>query len=168
VQLVDPARASPDRLKALGAAGVVKVSNNLQAIFGTRSENLKSDMEAYLRSTGADLAAAPTAAIAEAVAPRRASVPDPDVVRAAAPIVAALGGASNIVSVEACALTRVRVTVADPARVDETALGRAGIPAVMRLDDSVLHLVVGSKAEAMAAAIASRSAKASPERTTLA
>ena len=54
VQLVDPERANPDRLKALGATGVVKFSNNLQAIFGTRSENLKSDMEAYLRATGSE------------------------------------------------------------------------------------------------------------------
>ena len=73
VQLVDPARASPDRLKALGATGVVRYGNNLQAIFGTRSENLKSDIEAYLRATGADLAgaAASVAAAPDATAVER-------------------------------------------------------------------------------------------------
>lgn len=35
-------------LKKLGAAGVVVSGNGVQAIFGTRSDNLKTDMEAYL------------------------------------------------------------------------------------------------------------------------
>ncbi len=122
VQLVDPARASPDRLKALGATGVVKYSNNLQAIFGTRSENLKSDIEAYLRATGADLAASTAASAAAAPTPRPSSVPDADVLRAGASIADALGGARNIVSAEACALTRVRVQVRDTALVNEDAL----------------------------------------------
>ena len=129
VQLVDPARASPDRLKALGATGVVKVSNNLQAIFGTRSENLKSDMEAYLRADGRRPGGGRrSGAAAAAPAPRPSSVPDPDV--AAGRRVhcrAALGGARNIVSAEACALTRVRVQVRDRRSSMRTALRRAGV-----------------------------------------
>ena len=35
-------------LKKLGAAGVVIAGNGIQAIFGTKSDNLKTDMEAYL------------------------------------------------------------------------------------------------------------------------
>src|SRR3954451_18447718 len=54
VELRDVAKADPARLKALGAAGVMNVGKNLQAVFGTRSENLKSDMEAYLRTAGAE------------------------------------------------------------------------------------------------------------------
>ena len=34
---------------------MVTVGTNLQAVFGTRSENLKSDMEAYLRTGGTGL-----------------------------------------------------------------------------------------------------------------
>lgn len=45
VDLHDVSRASPDALKTLGASAVVKVGNGMQAIFGTRSENLKTDME---------------------------------------------------------------------------------------------------------------------------
>lgn len=130
VQLVDPSRASHDRLKALGAAGVVQVSNNVQAIFGTRSENLKSDMEAYLRGGGAE------------------SPP------AVAAIVEALGGRRNITSFEPRALTRLRITVSNPALVDEHALRNAGVFAVMRLDDGVLHLIVGPRAEEYATAVA--------------
>jgi len=43
VALVDKAE-----LKKLGAAGVVISGNGVQAIFGTKSDNLKTEMEAYL------------------------------------------------------------------------------------------------------------------------
>jgi glucose PTS system EIICB or EIICBA component len=153
VELVDPAKASPDRLKALGAAGVVEVGNNLQAIFGTRSENLKSDMEEYLRS-GAEPAAPAPAARVPAV-PARASAPDADALRAASAIAVALGGPRNIASSEACALTRVRVKLVDPALINDAALRETAVAGVMHVGGNVLHLIVGSKADAIAAAIKS-------------
>jgi glucose PTS system EIICB or EIICBA component len=156
VQLVDPARANPDRLKALGATGVVKVSNNLQAIFGTRSENLKSDMEAYLRGAGFAPAAVAAPAAAAQPTPAPTSVLDQDVLRTGESIASALGGESNIVSAEACALTRVRVKVVNAALVDDAALRQSGVAGVMRLDAGVLHLIVGPKADVIAAAVASQ------------
>ena len=39
-----------DRLKALGAAGVVVAGSGVQAIFGTKSDNLKTDMDQYLQT----------------------------------------------------------------------------------------------------------------------
>jgi len=133
IQLVDPDRASPDRLKALGATGVVRVGNNLQAIFGTRSENLKSDMEEFLRATA----------------------PDPPAARMAESIAAALGGAQNIASAGSCALTRVRVTVVNPSLVNDRALGQNGVAAIMHIDADVLHLIVGPQADAIASAMIS-------------
>jgi PTS system glucose-specific IIC component len=163
VQLVDPERANPDRLKALGATGVVRVGNNLQAIFGTRSENLKSDMEEYLRAGGTPPAVLTPAAVAPAP-PARASAPDPDALRAAASITVALGGASNIASAEACALTRVRVKVVDPALVNDGAFGQNAVAGVMRLDGNVLHLIVGPKADAIASAVTADPQVATPNR----
>ena len=133
-----------------------EVGNGLQAIFGTRSENLKTDIEAYLRATGADLAASTAASVAAAPTPRPSSVPDADVLRAGASIADALGGARNIVSAEACALTRVRVQVRDTALVNEDALRRAGVAGVMRLDGGVLHLIVGPKADVLAMAMTTK------------
>ena len=52
VGVKDINRADQSKLKALGAAGVLLVGNNMQAIFGTRSENLKTDMEEYLKTAG--------------------------------------------------------------------------------------------------------------------
>src|SRR6476660_1514161 len=52
VKLADVSKANPNKLKALGAAGVVVVGDGMQAIFGTRSENLKTEMEEYLKTAG--------------------------------------------------------------------------------------------------------------------
>src|SRR5262249_48548993 len=44
----DKTKVNTDKLKALGATGVLMVADGVQAIFGTQSENLKTDMEQYL------------------------------------------------------------------------------------------------------------------------
>ncbi|MCM2678544.1 PTS glucose transporter subunit IIBC [Echinimonas agarilytica] len=45
----NPEAVNQEQLKAMGAAGVVQVGSGMQAIFGTQSENLKTDMEIYLK-----------------------------------------------------------------------------------------------------------------------
>ena len=54
VAVNQPTQVDHVRLKALGAAGVVTVGNAVQAIFGPVSENLKTDMEIYLRRAASD------------------------------------------------------------------------------------------------------------------
>ncbi|REE98474.1 glucose PTS transporter subunit EIIB [Thermomonospora umbrina] len=63
-------------------------------------------------------------------------------------IVAALGGAGNIVEIEPCA-TRLRTEVSDPARVNEPALKAAGAHGVMR-SGRVVQVVVGPEADTLA------------------
>ena len=55
IDLVDVSRADASALKALGAAGVMKVGSGVQAIFGTRSEQLKGEMDDWIRSRGASV-----------------------------------------------------------------------------------------------------------------
>jgi PTS system glucose-specific IIC component len=157
VSLHDVSRADAERLKALGATGVVVVGNGMQAIFGTRSENLKTDMEAYLKTAGAEAdqgsrdvrATAPAAS-----APAAPAGPgEAEARRKAMAWVAALGGASNVREVQAVALTRLRVTVADEGRVDEAALRAAGAHGVMKAAPATLHVLVGAGAEQYAAAV---------------
>jgi PTS system glucose-specific IIC component len=164
VELNDVSRASPDALKALGASGVVKVGSGMQAIFGTRSENLKTDMEHYMRSAaGAGPAPReePAAAPAAGAPSREVAVTAGHRARAAE-ITAALGGSENILGVEAVAITRLRVELRDPDRVDERALERAGARGVMRLPGGVAHVIVGEDAEGIAAALAGGAAAAAP------
>jgi len=154
VDLHDVSRASAEQLKALGAAGVVQVGSGMQAIFGTRSENLKTEMDEYMRAAGV-VASAPVLA-----APRREPVPaarnadltglDRAPVTA---IVEALGGYTNIVRVEAVAVTRLRVRVLDSARIRKEDLEKAVPSGVLVVADRLLHLVVGVNAEQYAVAI---------------
>src|SRR5207302_11039979 len=71
----------------------------------------------------------------------------------AARLLKALGERANVREVQAVAHTRLRVTPADPARFDEAAARLAGVMAVMRPSSGVLHLIVGERAGALAAAI---------------
>lgn len=149
VDLNDLALADEGALKDLGAAGVVKVGNGMQAIFGTRSENLKSDMEEYLESIGAQLnsdgAPAPASAVHREFTPEDA--------RRADAVTAALGGRDNIVRVNPAALTRIRVELRDGNRIDKAALEAAGSSALMHVSDNVVHLVMGRTAPGCAAAM---------------
>ena len=153
VELNDTSRASAEALRGLGAAGVVQVGSGMQAIFGTRSENLKTDMEEYMRSAGVAPAPAPAPVTQAASAAAELTVTPEQQERAAA-LVAALGGAGNVLRVEPVALTRLRVQVRDPRAIDERALQAGGAAGMLRISDSVVHLVVGETAAADAAAVA--------------
>src|SRR6478735_2178532 len=48
MEVADKAAVDKARLKALGAAGVIEVGNNVQAIFGTQAEVLKNDIKDVL------------------------------------------------------------------------------------------------------------------------
>jgi PTS system glucose-specific IIC component len=135
VELNDVGLASAEALRSLGAAGVVQVGGGMQAIFGTRAENLKTDMEEYLRGAGDGAAAPPPAAVG------------------VEPLLSALGGAENVEQVEACALTRLRVVLRDGGAMDEAALEAAGASGALRVSDTVIHVVLGPNAPAVAAAL---------------
>ncbi|WP_113627786.1 PTS glucose transporter subunit IIBC [Pectobacterium peruviense] len=50
VSVGDVAKVDQAGLKKLGAAGVVVAGSGVQAIFGTKSDNLKTDMDDYIRN----------------------------------------------------------------------------------------------------------------------
>lgn len=161
----DMGQVNIPRLKALGASGVLQIGNNAQAIFGPRSENLKTDMTEYLKTAGpeADLTEALTPQESMVAAPTPELIADPQAAQKAQAMIAALGGASNIRTVDPVALTRLRVEVTDPAVIDETALQAAGVQGIMRLQDQILHLVVGLNADQYAGEIQPRiTAQTSP------
>ncbi|MEV0686868.1 PTS glucose/sucrose transporter subunit IIB [Nocardia sp. NPDC050378] len=63
-------------------------------------------------------------------------------------IVQGLGGAENIVEIEAC-ITRLRTEVRDGAKVDEAALKAAGAHGVLK-SGAVVQVVVGPEADTLA------------------
>ncbi|AIJ24259.1 glucose PTS transporter subunit EIIB [Amycolatopsis sp. ATCC 39116] len=66
-------------------------------------------------------------------------------------ILAALGGADNVVEIEGC-ITRLRCELEDGSLVDEAALKAAGAHGVMKMG-SVVQVVVGPEADTIASDI---------------
>jgi PTS system glucose-specific IIC component len=157
VSVEDVTRVRQDRLKALGAAGVVVAGSGVQAIFGTRSENLKTDMEIYLKSAGPEADLAPEAAAAPVSSPAGAqAAADPQAAATAERVLAALGGRENVSKAQECAYTRLRVELRDPGRVDETALESAGAYGFMKPAPDVAHVLLGASAAQIAAELRKR------------
>ncbi|MFY2508185.1 PTS glucose transporter subunit IIBC [Vibrio pectenicida] len=52
VAVADSEAVDQEKLKRLGAAGVVVVAGGVQAIFGTKSDNLKTEMDEWIRNNG--------------------------------------------------------------------------------------------------------------------
>jgi PTS system glucose-specific IIC component len=149
VGVQDIGKADQKKLRALGAAGVLLVGNNMQAIFGTRSENLKTDIEEYLKIAGdeaelSDDAREEVVYEAPGVTPK---LRDPQAAEKARDYIAGLGGHHNIVKVEAAAETRLRVVVRDSAAVDEAALKAAGIVGLVPVGDTTWHLIAGPNSD---------------------
>jgi len=63
-------------------------------------------------------------------------------------VLAGLGGAGNVVEIEAC-ITRLRTEVSDASLVDEAALKRAGAHGVLRAG-TVVQVIVGPEADTLA------------------
>jgi glucose PTS system EIICB or EIICBA component len=147
-----PAQVDIPRLKALGAAGVLVMGNGIQAIFGTQSDNLKTDMKLYLATVGTGPEVpAPSPTVAAPV-PATTTPATPEFKQRRQRLEAALGGTRNIRTLAAVAATRLRVEVADRSRIDKQALAAAGVLATQDLAPGVVHLIVGLEAGALAAA----------------
>ncbi|MFT7559503.1 MAG: PTS system glucose-specific IIC component [Flavobacteriales bacterium] len=142
-------KANVEKLKSLGASGVLVIGDNLQAIFGTSSENLKTDMEIYLESAGSE---------AELGADKVSVTDGPEVVCAIVPeakplngheyakllaMISALGGLDNISRVNDFAETRVRLELANDEKVNGSALLDAGATGLSRLNNGVVHVIIG-------------------------
>jgi PTS system glucose-specific IIC component len=154
IGVADPSKVSQARLKAMGAAGMVVVGNNMQAIFGPKSDGYKTDMDEYRKVAGPEAELSATDAIDVAALtsqPVASKLRDPAAAEKARDVIRGLGGAKNIQEVETVAETRLRAILHDDALVDEDGLRTSGVDAVMRLPNGVVHLIVGLNADQYAA-----------------
>jgi glucose PTS system EIICB or EIICBA component len=157
IAVKDMSKVNKGRLKALGATGVLAIGDNAQAIFGTRSENLKTDMVEYLKTAGAEADQVdplpPETSQATSVVTAKPIAFDPNIAKNVQAIITAIGGKSNIRQVKVAALTRLRLEVLDSAAVDEIALKKTSVEGILRLPGGKLHLLVGLNAEQYATAM---------------
>ena len=63
-----------------------------------------------------------------------------------------IGGASNVTDVDAC-ISRLRLSLVDGSKVDEVAARHAGANGVIRLNNQSVQIIIGPKAELVAAAM---------------
>jgi PTS system N-acetylglucosamine-specific IIC component len=149
-------------LKRLGARGMIKPSATaLQVVVGAEADQLAGEMRIALRSARATPAAAvpaPTRADATAApalgsmansqthapataAPSEPPIPTPTL----SSLLTALGGRSNILAIET-ASTRLRINIADPKGVNESAIAALGLRGIAHAAPNWLHVIVGPQA----------------------
>lgn len=137
VNLFNVGAANQAKLKELGASGVMQVGDGLQAIFGTKSENLKSSIEEYLRNGG------------EKGSSTHPSKPNGSAGVSTREMLKFLGGKDNVTSIEPVAVTRVRVKLKSMKSVNLPGLESEVSHGVVELSGDVVHLIVGFEAEAL-------------------
>jgi len=139
LQLANDDIVSEAALKALGSRGMIRpAKGSLQVVIGPEADLLADEIHQVLH----------------AIAATPASVAGFD--RSA--WVAALGGESNLFAVEVVAGTRLRIELADAVRVDANTLKALGAQEVVPFSSTLLHVVLGSEAEATQAANSLKSA----------
>jgi PTS system N-acetylglucosamine-specific IIC component len=137
-------------LKRLGARATVKVSTDgLQVILGPIADQVAGEIRAHLRAQPEGGAASAPVAAASVSGP---SVQSSAVMEASlAPAVvsgllAALGGRDNVREVEAVAGSRLRVSVANEAAVDDEAVRALGLRGIARPAPGRVHVLIGPAA----------------------
>ncbi len=150
VEVKDPAKTSQEELKALGASGVVVIGSGVQAIFGPRSGNLKTEMEEAMPNVGEYVAPrsqistkadnADISAASKASGPAQAGI---NFKADAKTIVNSLGGEENIIELDKCATTRIRFSVKDENKASLAKLEDAFGKRLIVVGNGIFHIVVG-------------------------
>jgi PTS system N-acetylglucosamine-specific IIC component len=118
LSVVDMAHISESALKTAGALGVIKQgATTLQVIIGPQADMIADEMRTVISGAPAQ-AAASVASYTGAAGPL-----DPNPGR----WVAVFGGATNVVTLDAVAGTRLRVVVRDPSAVDRQRLSELNV-----------------------------------------
>lgn len=123
IELKDIAKCDQTKIKSLGASGVVVIGNGVQAIFGTKSDIYKTEIE--------ELINAPTQKIGA-----KAKI-DVD------SVIDAFGGSQNFEKVNICATSRLRMVLKDETLVNLTSLPLQLQQCTLSLGKSIYHIILG-------------------------
>ncbi|MCG6657406.1 PTS transporter subunit EIIC [Halomonas campisalis] len=135
-------------LKALGSRGILRLQGGgLQVILGPIADGVADEIRAAMAAEGTVPAAASAKVPASESSGEPAEALDPQARQAWH---RALGGAANLRSATAVAATRLRLELADTEALDEAALSDLGARAVQRLEQGVIHVLLGERAAAVA------------------
>jgi PTS system N-acetylglucosamine-specific IIC component len=148
LSVADNSKIDDAALKRLGARGIVRPSANLvQVVLGPVADQVAGEIRAALPS-----ASRSATAVAPSTVPHtRENAPAASSLNAT-DLLAALGGAGNVESVETCS-SRLRVKVAQDELVNRSRLMDLGIRAIANAAPRLLHIVIGPSAESVAKAL---------------
>ncbi|MDR1038929.1 MAG: PTS glucose transporter subunit IIBC [Deltaproteobacteria bacterium] len=174
ISVADPSLVNPQRLKQLGAAGVVGVGKAIQAIYGTRAGNLLTDMKEYV-ATGqeaelteeqiAEMSARKAAAEAAQAETEAAAGPLPEAPEGELKIIRlALGGRENIISSEPIAKTRLAVILKDRSLLRPDIAAKLPVNFFVPKEGSEIHVLVGLRPERYKSLAEGASSAVSPRK----
>ncbi|GGX91615.1 N-acetyl-D-glucosamine phosphotransferase system transporter [Litchfieldella qijiaojingensis] len=135
-------------LKRLGARGVLRLQGGgLQVILGPIADSVADEIRAALKTWGATLSTP------KAANERQTGDVEPIDTVARGDWQRALGGEANVREAAVVAMTRLRLRLADSTGLDEDALKRLGAHGVQRLEEGVVHVLLGERAAAVASGL---------------
>lgn len=146
----DITQVDQERLKKLGAAAVIQIGHNMQAVFGTQSDNLKTAMDKRLKKLRRSIAsslpqqsetAPPSLPLAEA------SGQEKGFEKAAESCIRYFGGAANIRLTTSAATSRVRLVLNQPVELELEQQSIPWVQAIMQLEPTLYHLLIGPEAK---------------------
>jgi PTS system N-acetylglucosamine-specific IIC component len=138
--VADEGLVQADRLKELGAHGVIRsAANAVQVVVGPTADQVAGEIRAYMdpreRRAARDSGITPPVRSHEATEPAVHLPPS---------WTEAFGGAANVCKVESLA-GRLRVEISDQERVDATSLASLDLRAVVWIRSNVAHILCDEK-----------------------
>ena len=166
LSLAHPEQVQAAALKQLGARGLVRPGGKaLEVIVGPGADQFAGQIRAALRATGASHSSNSSGASGAIRAstgsgpghaadspPAQAAVAEHAPWPGAAALLAALGGARNVRSVQAAG-SRLRVLVGGPVRIEPQALAALGVRTWANARPGCVHVIVGPQAPRAAASL---------------
>lgn len=144
----DTSKVNKEQLKTLGASGVLTIGQGVQAVFGPRSENLKTEMEEYLRmfqknshlkhynnNTNEEENVKSLPTIKQHLWLQKNNLEQEKVIDA-------LGGKSNILDLKPIAYTRLFILLKDENLMKKNELKNLGIHEIMKFSQEKFHLLM--------------------------
>lgn len=148
IEVANVEKVDQNKLKQLGASGVVTIGNGVQAIMGTIAETLRTEMEMVISSGGMQLQAKKE--VVEVV--KQPIIVSDESLAEAKNLADLLGGATNIKSAQACAGNRIRVVLNNDVNGLENT-SQASVKRIARLTDNSLHLMLDKNSDELAQAL---------------
>lgn len=140
----NPKAIDEEALKSLGAAAVIRVGNGVQAVFGTQSDNLKTDMDEWLQSQ--NLSLSKQTQHSESKCKTKQNTAANLLKNQVKNTLDALGGSNNIQSVLSCATSRIRISLHRPVELSRKSLANYGVNDLMKINSQLYHLVITKNA----------------------